>query len=711
MNSFFDIKSVAIVWSSEEKWKIWNSLIKNLNNFDGEKYWVNPKWGEYEGVIFYKSITDLPIVPDILVFTIPAKFVADSLEEAWKKWVKRVIIISAWFKEIWNLDDENKLVKISKKYDIDLLWPNCLWYADTEINLNLSFWTKQLNACFGWKCQNIALVSQSWAMAVALTDWALSRKMWFSKMISMWNKAWLNENDLLLELERDDNTEVIALYLESIDFWEEFFKITKSLSKKYPIILVKSGISERWHLAASSHTWALSSQKEILFTAFENAWIHYTQSLENFFLWSQVFSKTNIEDISEELVIITNAWWPWVMATDHTEAYNVKLAEFSDSEKELLKKWLSDSASIANPIDIVWDATSKTYEQILNNLTLIDKVNCEARDSALGYKKRSILIMLTAQSITDVENIANVIVDFKIKNPDQLVMVTFMWGEWVEKGREILSEAWMLEYDYPKKAIEAFSRLIIQKKWQNIDLEKEIQFKLPSNIDDLKNRIKNEEKFCSNNFTWEILESFNLNYVKEIMVNSEEEIPDVYDSLDTELLVARVSSPDIPHKTDVWWVILNIWTKQEAIKAYNDILNNISKHVPNALVKGITFSKMAIKDSLSREIFVWLKRDKSFWSILIVWMWWIFVNIFEDVSRRVWLVSKNEIQKMLTELKVFPILKWTRGQKWINFDKLIDTIFVLQYIFREFNEISEIDINPIFSDENECLIVDAKFYL
>ena len=73
--------------------------------------------------------------------------------------------------------------------------------------------------------------------------------------------------------------------------------------------------------------------------------------------------------------------------------------------------------------------------------------------------------------------------------------------------------------------------------------------------------------------------------------------------------------------------------------------------------------------------------------------------------------GKNEIQKMLTELKVFPILKWTRGQKWINFDKLIDTIFVLQYIFREFNEISEIDINPIFSDENECLIVDAKFYL
>ena len=698
MNSFFDIKSVWIVWSSEIEWKIGNSLIKNLSNFNGEKFWINPKWWEYDGIKFYKSIEELPIVPDILVFTIPAKFVADSLIEAWKKWVKRTIIISAWFKEIWNIDGENELIKISEKYAIDLLWPNCLWYVDTEKKLNLSFWTKQLKACAGWKCQNIALVSQSWAMAVALTDWALSRKMWFSKMISMWNKAWLNENNLLLELERDNHTEVIALYLESIELWEEFFQITKRLSKKYPIILVKSGISEKWHLAASSHTWALSSQKEILFTAFENAWIHYTQSLENFFLWSQIFSKTNIENVSDELVIITNAWWPWVMATDHTELYDVKLTEFSDSEKEILKSWLAEAASVANPIDIIWDATSKTYEQILNNLTKIEK-------------KRSILIMLTAQSITDVGNIAEVIVDFKIQNPKQFIMVTFMGGHWVEKWRSILSEAWILEYDYPKKAIRAFSRLIIQNKWQEKELEKEIKFKLPDNLEDLKNKVKQEEKFCSNYLTWDILEAFNINYIKELLVNSADEIDKVYDSLNADLLVARISSPDIPHKSDVWWVILNIWSKDESIKAYNSILQNIKKHVPDAQINWITFSKMAIRSHLSREIFVWLKRDKSFWTILIVWMWWIFVNIFEDVSRRIWIVSKSEIEVMFKQLKFYPILKWTRGQEWINFDKLIDIIFKLQFIFKEFKDITEIDINPIFSDEKESIIVDAKFYL
>jgi acetyltransferase len=120
---------------------------------------------------------------------------------------------------------------------------------------------------------------------------------------------------------------------------------------------------------------------------------------------------------------------------------------------------------------------------------------------------------------------------------------------------------------------------------------------------------------------------------------------------------------------------------------------------------------MAIKWNSSKEIFVWFKRDISFWDIFIVWMGWLYVNVLEDVSRRIWTVSRKEIHKMLEELNASPILKWVRWQKWINFEKLINIIFNLQFIFKEFNDITEIDINPIISDETESIIVDAKFYL
>ena len=698
MTNFFNINSVAIVWASSVDGKIGNSLLKNLSIFKWKKYWVNPKWWSFEWIDFIKSITDLPIIPDVLVFAIPSKFVLNSLIEAWDKWIKRVIVISAGFKEVWNVELENELIEVAKKYQIELLGPNCLWYVDTSKNLNLSFGAKSIESCYGKNCHNIAMISQSWAMAVALTDWANSRKMWFSKMISMWNKAWINENNLLNELEVDDETKVISLYLESIEKGEEFAKITKKLSKKYPIVLVKSWVSERWSAAASSHTWALASQKEVLETAFKNSWIHFTQSLENFFLWSQIFSKTDLNTVPDELVIITNAWGPGVMATDHTENYNVTMTEFSLDEKEILKIWLPDAASVSNPIDIIWDATSKTYAQILNNLSNI-------------VKKRAILLMLTAQSITDVDNIANVIIDFKISNPDEFVMVSFMWWEWVEKGREILSDAGILEYDYPKKAIRAFSRLIIQKQWQKKEIEKNIDFKLPSSINDLKTSLKNETKFCSSDLTADILDAFNVNNKRDYLVESLDDVEKIYSNFKSWVVVARINSVDIPHKSDVGGVILNIKSLDEAKQAYKTILENVFKNEPNAIIKWVTFSEMIFKKDNTQDIFVWFKRDESFWNILIVWMWWIYVNVLEDVSRRIWLVSKEEIKIMLSDLRAYPILAWIRWQKGINFSKLINLIFNLQFIFKELTDITEIDINPIFSDDNESVIVDAKFYL
>lgn len=698
MNKFFDINSVVVVWASEKEGKIWNDLIKNLSKYRGKKFWVNPNWWKVGRITFLKYIKDLPIVPDIAVFVIPAKYVLEELENAWQKWIKRVIVISAWFKEVGNFELEDKIIAISSKYNIQLLWPNCLWYVDSCQKLDLSFWSKNAD-CSRWKdSHNIAMISQSWAMAVAITDWAISKNIWFSKMISMWNKAWLSENDFLIELEKDEDTKVIALYLESIERWEEFFKITQRLSKKRPIILVKSWISKKWSIAASSHTWALASQKEIQHSAFAHAWIHYTHSLEDFFLWWQIFSEVDIESIPNELVIVTNAWWPWVMTTDHCEKYGVKLSDFSEEDKKKLKTGLSKDINVNNPIDIIWDADSLRFKQILNNLLKLSK-------------KRAILIMLTAQSVTDVENIARIIIEFKKQNPDMFVMVSFMWWKWVIKWREILRKAQVLEYDYPRKAIISYSRVLAQQKWQKTTIKRVENFDYPENLEELKIKLEQEQSLCSNELTWKILSSFWINHQREVLVTREKDIKKACKKLDTNLFVARISSPDIPHKSDVWWVILDIDWIKEAKKAYKKILKNIDEKAPDANVNGVAFAEMILKNNSTKNIFVWFKRDHSFWDILIVWMWGIFVNIFEDVSRRIWIVWKKEINVMLTELKTYPILRWTRGQDSINFDKLIDTIFRLQFIFKELTYIKEIDINPIFASPENSVIVDAKFYL
>lgn len=692
MLNFFDIWSVVIIWASEVEWKIWNTLLKNLSNFSWNKYWVNPKWWNFKEIDFYKSISLLPEIVDIAVFAIPSNFVEESFLEVAKFWIKRAIIISAWFKEIGNLEGENKLKNIASDYDISLLWPNCLWYFDVINNLNLSFWVKDI------KSWNIWVISQSWAIAVALCDWANKNNLGFSKIISMWNKAWIDEVDFLLELEKDENTKVIALYLESLERWELFYEIAKRVSKIKPIILIKSWVSNLWQKAAISHTWALSSDKKTLETAFLHSNIHSTNSLEDFFSMVEIFSKVDYKNIPDELAIITNAGGPWVITTDHCEFNDVVLSQFTDEEKEILKVWLSSSSSVSNPIDIIWDATSKTYEQILNNLSKI-------------VKNRAVLLLLTAQSVTDVENIANVISNHKNTYKDELIFVSFIWWNLVFEWKKILKENNILQYDFPEQAIFLYSKLLKQKARELEKTEDKVDFILPKELTNLKEKLKKEQKFCSNDLTWEILSSFGINYSREILVTKKEYIESAYEKINSKLLAARISSPDIPHKSDVWWVILNISSKNEAISAYEKILENIEKNCSGAKISWVTFARMVTKKKNTQEIFIWFKRDNSFWNIMFVWLWWLYVNIFEDVSMRIWIVSKDEILKMLKELKSFPILEWVRWQIWIDFEKLIDIVFSLQFVFKEFDEISEIDINPVFTDDIESIVIDAKFYL
>jgi len=693
--SFFDIKSVAIIGASESEWKIGNTLIKNLANFDWEKFGVNPKWGEFEGIKFYESVKALPIVVDIAVIVIPAKFVIASLLEIAEKGIKRVIIISAWFKEVWDIESENEIKSIAKKYDISILWPNCLGYIDVYNNLNLSFWSKSVKA---W---NVAMISQSGAMAVAFTDWANMHEVGFSKIISMWNKCDVWENELLEELENDEKTKVIAIYLESIELGSEFLKIASRISKKKPIILVKSWMSNRWMQAASSHTWALAWEAEIFKTAFKQAWIHYTSKLEDFLLWSKTFANSCLKNIPEELIIITNAGWPWVMITDHAEEFWVKLAEFTTEEKEILKEGLPDASSVSNPIDIIWDATSERYYKILENIKKLSK-------------KRAILVMLTPQVITDSDKIAEVIVEFKKNNPDFYVMASFMWDASLWKSREILNDKDVLDFNYPQKAMLAFSRILEQKRWEVNPNPLSGAIEKKSLIRDLgfiKNILSSEKKLAWAESIEKIMEELDLPFVKNYLVKSEEEAMKIFEKIWAKKLLARISSEDIPHKTDVWGVVFDIKNNQEAELAYKTILENIEKNAPKANVEGIIYSVFLEQTNDLREIFVWFKRDATFWNVLIVWMWWIYVNVYEDVSRRILPVSKDEIKKMFIELKGFPILKWYRWTKSVDFDKIVIIINKIADLFESIEEIKEIDINPLFSNSEENYLVDLKIYL
>ena len=209
-----------------------------------------------------------------------------------------------------------------------------------------------------------------------------------------------------------------------------------------------------------------------------------------------------------------------------------------------------------------------------------------------------------------------------------------------------------------------------------------------------------------------IFNRYNISFVEEILIKQESDIENyLWKELELSNLVAKINSYDIAHKSDVWWIILDIKSIEEAKIAYNKILLNATENASNAIINWVTFSKMVQSVGSKREIFLWFKRDLSFWNVMIIWMWGIYVNVFEDVKMLLWFSSREKILNTIKTLKYFPVLKWYRWEKWINFDSLVELIYNMQFIFNDFINIKEIDINPIISDEKWSIIVDAKFYL
>jgi len=282
---FFDPKSIAIIGASDTPGKVGNTVTNNIINsgFKGKIFPINPRAEKICKIPCYGSILDVEDEVDIAIFVIPGKFVNQAAEECGKKGVKGLVIISAGFKEIGGegVEREEELVKIGKKYKMRILGPNCLGLIC--LNYNGSF------AAETPKKGGIAMISQSGAMLTGMMDYSMNQAFGFSCNISLGNKADLGAVDFINFLANDENTEVILCYLESIKDGQRFLEVLPKATRKKPIIILKSGVSEAGARAASSHTGALAGADIAYDLTFEKCGVIRAKTIEDLFDYGEVF--------------------------------------------------------------------------------------------------------------------------------------------------------------------------------------------------------------------------------------------------------------------------------------------------------------------------------------------------------------------------------------------------------------------------------------
>ncbi len=261
-------QSVAIIGASNTPGKIGHAVLQNMKSsgFKGHIYPINPKEDEIVGLKAYPSITDVGQPIDVAVLCVPAKVSVPVAEECGKAGAKHLIVITAGFKEVGKEGREARAeaVETARKYGMTIVGPNCLGVMDTHTPFNATF-AKNM-ALKG----NMAFVSQSGALCIAILDWSLKNGLGFSQFVSFGNKSDLNEADFIEIAAQDPNTKVICLYLEDVVDGPRFIKAARKATKRVPVIVLKSGVSAAGAKAASSHTGALAGSD----TAYETALRH-----------------------------------------------------------------------------------------------------------------------------------------------------------------------------------------------------------------------------------------------------------------------------------------------------------------------------------------------------------------------------------------------------------------------------------------------------
>jgi len=691
LDFLFNPKSIAVIGASRKKGKVGRSILENIifYGYKGKVYPVNPKAKRILGLRCYSSVKEVKDPIDLAIIVIPAKVVPLVLKECGQKRIPGVIIISAGFKEIGGegVKLEKKVSKIAEKYNIKLLGPNCLGIMNVDIGLNASFGQSLP------KKGNISLISQSGAMVAAITDWADTVNLGFSKIVSMGNKAGIKEDELLRYLGKDKNTKVIIMYLENIDNGQKFVEIAHKVSLEKPIIAIKSGVTERGKMGVSSHTGTLAGEDLAVEAAFKKCGIIRVNTIEDLFDLTRAFAHQPLPN-SNKIAILTNAGGPGIMATDALEHTRLKLAKFEGRTAEILKTRLPNAADIRNPVDIVGDALADRYKFALETVI---------RDKNVA----GVIVILTPQTMTQEEETAKVISKISQKYKDKPVITSFMGGKEVLSGIEILDKNHIPNFIYPEKAVKvldlmwgykmARDRIERERKPQRVVLSKKEK-------EGLSKIIKNTKRQPSFLDIRKILNAYKILQAKMGIAKSCDEARKIAESIGYPV-VLKVASPNLLHKTDVGGIKIDLKSKSEVEKSCYEILNSVRKNKPRIKIDGILVQEM-IKGG--REVILGMKRDPQFGPLLMFGLGGIYVEVLKDVSFGLVPLSRREAQEMIREIRTFKILKGVRGQKPVDIKAIENCLLNLSNLSLDFPKIKEIDINPLIVKEKGAVAVDAR---
>jgi len=693
IESLFTPRVIAIVGASRAPGKVGHELVANLlaGRFAGKIVPVNPSSPDILGIPCHPTLKAAATRIDLSLIAVPPKAVAEAVEASMDAGAQSIVVITAGFKETGEdgARRERDLASRCASRGVRLLGPNCLGVLNPHHAMNASF-AKRMP-----KPGSIGVFSQSGALCSSILDWAAGRGLGLSTLVSMGNKADLNENDFLMAMAADPKTKVIVAYLESIVAGDAFIRAAEQATAHKPVVIFKAGVTQAGGRAASSHTGSLAGADIAYGAAFRRAGVIRADTFESMFDFAMAFATQPLPK-GDRVAIITNAGGPGIMAADAVEQSGLSVTALATNTASALRARLPAAASVANPIDVLGDADPERY---------VMAVEAAQDDNAID----SLVVILTPQAMTRPVETARAIAGcIRHEKP---VLVSFMGGADVMAGRDALIAANLPDYPSPERAVAALRAMRNYRAW--LDRPQRVVTRFPVNRRRVERIIQRHVKTgrlqVGEAAAKDILRAYDFNMLPGNLATSVDEAVEAADLIGYPVAM-KIASPDIVHKSDIGGVRLGLGSAEAVRDAYDLMLLRIRQRMPKATIEGVYVEKMS---SRGREVILGMTRDPQFGPMLMFGLGGIFVEVMKDVTFNIAPVTAGEALQMLEGTKSFALLKGARGHARVDLDAIASSLQRISQLVTDFPQIVEMDINPFIVGEvgKPSVAADARITL
>ncbi len=690
----FEPGSVAVIGASSNPAKLGHAVLKNLveggYSQRGIVYAINPTAHEILGCRAYPSVLDVPDPIDLAAIIVPHPHVPSVLRACGQKGIPAAIVISAGFREagMAGVERERELVAIAREFSIRIVGPNCLGVIDTFTPLNVSF------AAGTPPRGPTAFMSQSGALGAAILDWAQAGRLGLSKFVSLGNKADVNEIDLLRAWAGDEHTRVILVYSEELANGQEFICAAREVTRVKPVIAMKSGVTPSGARAVSSHTGSLAGSEQAYQAAFRQAGVLQANSLESLFdIALGIGYQPPLQ--GDRIAVVTNAGGPGILAADALERAGLTMARFELETIKALKQHLPDTASAANPVDVLGDASPERYRFALETVTADPNVD-------------GLLAMLVPLAVLDVKAMAKAVVSLAGKT-QKPVLACFMGETLMAEGIGILRSHGVPNYPFPEPAAGVFRAMADYRGIRARAIPEFVEFEVNrAATRAVIDKARTEGRVTIGDAEARtILESYGLRIPRSELAGTPERAVELAGQIGYPV-VLKIASPDILHKTDVGGVKVGLRSAEDVRDAFELIVYRAQRYLPEARLWGCLVQEMVPAGGL--EVLVGMVRDPQFGPLVTFGLGGIYVEVLKDVTSRIAPFSPQEAEAMLGEIRAHALLDGVRGQPQADKAAIVDALLRVGQLVQDFTEIAELDINPlvVYPQGQGALAIDMR---